>query len=240
MLNASVLVAGVARNCADNLPKTLRRLEGLTSTFSKVEYVFVTNDSMDDTAEILKMWSKSNPRASVIELNGLAGNVPRRTPRIAISRNLYLQYMRDKISNGSKFDYLLVADLDGVNENLIDEPIFSSIILGAPKGWVGLFANQRQKYYDIWALRHPEWCPYDCWKEFRKQKGGLRLFRKKNMELAKIKYIYSKQIFIPPNQEPIPVVSAFGGLGIYRVSAIGSSYGDVPPDVEKGAAGVAG
>jgi len=53
----------------------------------------------------------------------------------------------------------VVADLDGPNARLIAEPDFGAAITAAPAGWAAVFANARNTYYDIEALRHPTWCP---------------------------------------------------------------------------------
>jgi hypothetical protein len=74
-------------------------------------------------------------------------------------------------------------------------------------------ANQAAPYYDIYALRHPEWSPNDCWhyeSELRSQ-GMNPLF-------ARQRAIYDRMITISPDSEWIPVDSAFGGLAIYKRS----------------------
>jgi len=54
--------------------------------------------------------------------------------------------------------YVLMLDLDGVNSELSGV----ASCLDLPAGWAACGANQRDTYYDLWALRtFDEWCPCD-------------------------------------------------------------------------------
>jgi hypothetical protein len=77
--------------------------------------------------------------------------------------------------------------------------------------WDVCTANQNGPYYDIWALRHEQWNPTDCWKQ-------LEFFRRyiKYPEKALQMAVLSKMIRIPPHSNWIRVDSAFGGFAIYR------------------------
>jgi hypothetical protein len=86
--------------------------------------------------------------------------------------------------------------------------------------WDALFANCLGKYYDIWALRieRDKWtqlCPfqvidYDCWEAVQK-------YRTRQV-------VSQHQISIPVSTPLIPVNSAFGGFGIYKVDKINGRY----------------
>ena len=84
--------------------------------------------------------------------------------------------------------------------------------------WDALFANQRQAYYDIYALRHPLWCPSDCWQEVAR--ATTFPFRNKKLTAATRTFVYDRQFQISPFTPPISVYSAFGGLAIYRREAL--------------------
>src|SRR5207249_3059391 len=75
-----------------------------------------------------------------------------------------------------------------------------------------VFANPTPVYYDVWALRHPVWCPNDCWQEARLHSGAM------GANLAVQVFVASRQVHIDPAAPPFRVNSAFGGLGIYRLS----------------------
>ena len=217
------LVVGAARNCAEGLKASLPRLERLQHSFEHVKYVIVTNDSTDGTHDILRDWSKRVPGVELVCLDGLIYSAPNRTARLAIIRNIYLSELWRK---DEPFDYLVVADLDGLNESLIDEPAFSQAVNAAPPDWSALFANQRGDYYDIWALRHPTWSPDDCIAQMKRyaRKWRWLLTKRGAMKAAARKYVLPRQKLIDPSSPPIAVDSAFGGFGIYKTDALNGAY----------------
>lgn len=215
MLPKRAFIAGTARNCAKSLPRTLARLTRFQSSFEQCKFVIITNDSNDDTEIVLRTWAATVPNALVLNLDGLAAKARARTHRLALARNAYLSILKNDHREGKGHDLLLVADMDGPNSTLIDDPQFVMAVENAPPDWAALLANQRGPYYDIWALRHPTWCPNDCWEAVRassRKLFGRRAARKE----AKKKYVMSRQILLDPSAPPIRVESAFGGFGIYR------------------------
>ncbi|MGN8151200.1 hypothetical protein ACTJK5_02885 [Agrobacterium sp. 22094] len=221
MLGGRALIVGAARDCAVGLLPTLQRLEKLKQTFDEVRFVFITNDCRDETELVLADWASDKTNVELINLDHLSNNAPQRTARLAIIRNICLS----KLSRQGKLpdDYFVVADLDGVNAGLVDEPGLSVAIANAPVDWCGLFANQRTHYYDVWALRHDEWCPGDCWQEVRNASKGI-FRRKARGRRAVLKYVKQRQAHIPKDTPPIRVDSAFGGFGLYRVSCIQEAF----------------
>src|ERR1700756_3214665 len=135
MLQYSALVVGIAKNCATALPVTLRRLEGLSNYFQSIRYVAVTNDSHDQTASILQDWSAQRTSVLVVSLDGLADALPHRTARVSFARNVYIRELQRRTQRLSAPDLLLVADLDGVNSNLVSGSEFERAITAAPAGW---------------------------------------------------------------------------------------------------------
>jgi glycosyltransferase involved in cell wall biosynthesis len=217
------LVVGAARNCVQGLRATLPRLERLQDSFESVKYVIVTNDSNDGTPDVLRDWAKRVPNVELVCLDGLVYSAPNRTARLAVIRNICLSelWRRDEA-----FDFLIVADLDGLNETLIDEPAFSQVIKDAPGDWSALFANQRGDYYDVWALRHPVWSPDDCIAQMKAYARKWRWLRTKRgaMRAGARKYVLPRQKPIDPSSPPILVDSAFGGFGIYKTNALAGAY----------------
>jgi hypothetical protein len=222
MIEKSAFIVGTARDCEEGLLQTLPRLGRLQQSFTRIKFFFVTNDSKDGTEKVLRQWAEDTPDAHIQNVDGLAANVTRRTPRLAVARNLCLTALRDDLQRGTRHDLLVVLDLDGVNAKLVEEPELSNAISSAPDDWAGLFANQRGWYYDIWALRHPSWCPTDCWKEVR-EAGRASFNRKKKIKAAIEQFVTGRQKKISPEDKPIPVQSAFGGLGIYRTEFLQQS-----------------
>ena len=118
MLGGSALIVGLARNCAVGLTATLPRLGRFSASFDEVEYVIVTNDSADHTPALLKAWSLERTNARIIEISGLSQNVPIRSRRLAVCRNICLSQWKTATENGRNYDYFVVLDLDGLNANL--------------------------------------------------------------------------------------------------------------------------
>jgi hypothetical protein len=144
---------------------------------------------------------------------------PQRSDRIAAARNLYLAAIAN--ADFRKFDDLVLLDFDDVNSRPIDVSAFA-----AARDWLhanekrqAVFANANAFYYDVWALRHPEWSPDDCWQRARvaeKQIGLPEAIRR---------FVATRQIMVRKTLAPIPVDSAFGGLAIYRLErALKASY----------------
>lgn len=219
-------IGGLARECADALPDSLRSLDNLARCFRQADMVTVTNDSTDGTSEFLARWAAGSRSKTLLRAEGIAESVTCRTDRLATLRNFYLLEMRRRIEAGRRFDLMIVFDCDGVNGNfdLLPEAICDAIA-AAPNDWCALFANQRDAYYDIWALRHPKWCPGDCWQQVREAtRFAPRPFRRRATATAIERYIGMRQVRIRPDESAIAVHSAFGGLGIYKVSALDDAW----------------
>jgi hypothetical protein len=211
----SILIAGIARDCAKTIRADVERLASAFGIVRDVRWLIVESDSADDTPPILAAMQKTIPNFRAISLGRLRGDIPVRTERIAHCRNRYLEELRgDRYSD---VDYVVVSDLDGMNRLLTQRGVMSSF---ARSDWDVCCANQRGPYYDILALRHPTWSPGDCLDQLRQLKAqGV------GEEAALRIAIYSKMVRIPSNREWIEVDSAFGGLAIYRKAILtGASY----------------
>lgn len=193
--------------------------------FTSVEWLVVESDSQDGTLDQLTEIARRIPHFRYLSLGALQPKLPLRTERLAYCRNAYLDEFRSN-SNYSAIDYLVVADLDGANELLTAAAVSSC---WSRSDWEGCTANQRGRYYDIWALRHPTWCPTDCWQDHR-----ALVARGMDHERARERVIYSRMRAISEQSPWVAVESAFGGLGIYRRSAIGAAqYIGLGPEGEE-------
>jgi hypothetical protein len=213
-LAQTVLIAGVARNCAATLPGTVQRLTAALPAFHTVRWLVVESDSSDNTVAVLQQLAQTVPGFEYRSLGALAPRMAERTERLAFCRNVYLDHLQrlNEAASGPTVPYLIVADLDGVNDALTPEALLTC---WAREDWAVCCANQRGLYYDIWALRHPQWCPGDCWEEsrFLEQFSG-------NAGSARKAAVYSRMVNIPSQNDWLPVQSAFGGLAVYRSSVL--------------------
>lgn len=196
-----VCICGTVRDGEEHFSKVISNLNKIGSYFTEYVIIISESDSNDNT---VKLYS-SLPNIKFISLGNLQAEHPERTDRIAISRNAYLNIVRNEYKH---FDLMMVIDLDDVITEELDYTVFNNALNeGVYQTWDVVFANQSYRYYDIWALRNSE-VNYDCWKEINAGK------------MTKIDAILKHQYHIPKNSPMIPVTSAFGGLGIYKISMI--------------------
>ncbi len=204
---SNLLVAGLARNCEKKLEDEVRQINLAFSDAKSINWLVIESDSDDRTLDVLNKLSNKD-FFDFISLGKLEKKIPNRTERIAKCRNLYLEELKFN-SKYNEIDYVIVADLDGVNSKLSLKSVKSC--WETDVDWDACFANQSAPYYDIWALRHDLWNPADCFEQ-------NAFFSKYSVDVFFNRYssILSKMITIPEDVEPIKVKSAFGGLGIYK------------------------
>lgn len=78
----------------------------------------------------------------------------------------------------------------------------------------GVFGNAYGPYYDLWALRDGKSFSRDVWEEQFEY-----VLSEKTDDVTAYKNVVEPRIFtLPETAEPIEVMSAFGGLGIYKLS----------------------
>jgi hypothetical protein len=212
-------ICGLVRNAAAPLRQTLGAIKALAAICERSFVLVVTNDNIDETDAVLRAWKNSSADHDVLWLDGLEKAFPERLDRVAAARNLCLQQLRARPE--AEFPLIIIMDLDGPNIHLSANALLESVS-NASFQWDGIFANQRQAYYDIYALRHDQWCPDDCWEEIRR--ATTFPWRNRKARVAKEKFVHSRQFRIRPEHPPIAVRSAFGGLAIYRTDSIKGSW----------------
>ena len=188
----NVIFAGTVKNCEKYIKKNIHNIEECGKLFNSYAVIIYENDSTDNTRQILNE-NKKNNYYYIFEDNVTE---PRRTMRLAHGRNKIIEKMKEL--NG--YEYLIMLDMDDINESgKFVETIHTNF---KHKNWNALTGNQTTKYYDIWALRQPGYIDYDCHKE---------------------PTLETKNIIDNTHYEPnglIPVISAFGGIAIYKISSI--------------------
>jgi hypothetical protein len=205
-------VVGLVRNGQATLAHAVERLAAAMPPAQRVHWMVIESDSEDDTLGVLQQLARQRPGFQFQTLGRLAAQHPRRTDRIAQCRNAGLQWLQALRESGAPVSHLLMADLDGVNDGLTAAALASC---WQRDDWAACTANQVGRYYDLWALRHPVWCPGDCWQEadFLSAHGVPR-------DRAKMAAVYLRMLHIRPDHDWIEVDSAFGGLALYRADAL--------------------
>lgn len=222
---SSVLIVGLARNCERHLPDSIANLIESFSSAKILKFLVVESDSEDRTEEFLKHMALEDKNFHYTSLGHLQEQHQKRTERLAFCRNYYLGLIKE-CSEYQDVDYVVVADLDGVNNKL---SAYSVESCWSRIDWDVCAANQDGPYYDIWALRHPLWSPNNCWKlaEFLMAHGQGRFE-------SIFSAVYGRMVRVQPDAEWIEVESAFGGLAIYRTKALENvSYAGLTPSGEE-------
>jgi len=225
LFDTPVLVVGLIRNGVNTIEANISTIRQALSKFSEVHWLLVESDSTDDTQQLLSQISGRIPLFRFLKQGDLRERMPLRTERLAFCRNVYLQ---ETINNPmyEQVKYVIVSDMDDTNSLLSEEALLSC---WERDDWDVCTANQKGPYYDIWALRHPVWCANDCWLEHR----FLSQFNNRHDDLV-YACVYSKMIEVPIHLEWLEVDSAFGGLAVYKKSAMkkGRYVGLYPNGIE--------
>jgi hypothetical protein len=210
LANKKILIVGVIRNGENTLASEISSLQNAFCDFLKIHWLVIESDSEDNTVKKLSELSQSVKNFNYKSAGRLAEQMPLRTERLAFCRNIYLNEIRSNPFYND-FEYIAVADLDGVNNLLTQDGVRSCFEKNI---WDVCTANQLGNYYDVWALRHRIWSPGDCWEQYR----YLNQFAKSPQESAALLFaaVHSKMVVVPMDAEWIEVESAFGGLAIYK------------------------
>jgi hypothetical protein len=205
-----VLITGCVRDAAATLRSDVQRFQQALCDVPEVRWYLVESDSEDDTPTVLAALAAEMESFRFRRLGRLRERWPERTQRLAYCRNHYLDEIRSLRHHD--VDVVVIADLDGVCNDFSQEAWNSAWICD---DWAVCTANQKGLYYDIWALRHPEWCPDDCWQRYR-------LLCASGMAPTEALHqaVHSRMIHIPVDSDWIEVDSAYGGLALYRRTAL--------------------
>ena len=220
--NLNVVFVGCARDCGDTIQKSLENIKIYSSFFNLTYQVIVENGSKDKTREILK---KNKNQNNFYLFEDHLNELLYRGQRLEKARNAIIKKIKSN-NDLSKCDILIVLDLDGSGNYLIDEKnildaikfLYSKVSIGA------VFANQLGTYYDMWTLRDDKYCKNDFWAEVLKGITKKILPKEKitNEIISEVKkdYIDKNTLSFDKDSPPIKVKSAFGGFGIYKMNYV--------------------
>jgi hypothetical protein len=224
----AAVFAGVARNCERFLPWALATIGELAQQYERSDFVFAVSDSKDNSFNILREWL-AGKAGIALDLGNLEPRMPKRTWRIAKARDACLEFIR--ACHWASYDELVMCDLDDVLTDPVDAEGFAGARawLQAGDGRAAAFPSAAPVYYDIWALRHQNWCPNDCWHAIWGRSASEPLMA------AKIREVHARQLALPIWMQAIPVRSAFGGMAIYKMKHLDSNiYSDVTSAGQEG------
>jgi hypothetical protein len=205
----SILIVGVIRNCAPNIVSELINLDKAFSDFTR-KYFFIESDSSDGTVKELNDIKLKMKNFDFLSLGNLANIIPNRVSRLSYCRNRYLDHIRN-IHKSNMPIYVVVADMDGVNSRLTKESVNSCFHLD---NWEVCAANQKGPYYDIYALRAADWNEDNLIKTYYSN------LEKYKLHVLAFYFTVVRKMLKRRGRDPIEVESAFGGLAIYKTSAL--------------------
>lgn len=211
--DSRILVTGIVRDCASCIESEVERLAAALAAFRGVGWLLIESDSGDDTPARLRALERRLENFRFISLGRLGDSIPMRSQRLATCRNTYLHEIR-RDPRYADIDFVMVTDLDGTNSKITQSAVASC---WRRQDWDVCTANQSGPYYDVWALRHAEWSPNDCWAQYR-----FLVRHDMSSERARTVSVHARMIRLDPGAEWIEVQSAFGGLAIYRRRAVES------------------
>ena len=227
---------GTVRDVAPTLARDVNTFLSKFSPLLELNLFLVESDSVDSSESELAYLKKTLPNFDYVSLGKIQDNFPQRIERLRFARNVYVNYIR-KHQTEFSWDLIIVIDFDEVNKRISTRGVSNS--LRKIKIWDAVFANQYPFYYDIFALRADGWVETDCYREIESAKlinPFIRLRKKRNIfyfldlfihfdRIRKI-FLYSKMKAVHPWKKLLPVQSAFGGFGIYKVEVFLTSNYD--------------
>ena len=219
MLDKRVIFCTTISNEEKNFNNFFKLIDKLKKIFNESYIILIESDSTDNTNQLFENEMESR-NGEIHSLGNLRNKFVKRSKRLEVCRNKYLSL----INNNKflrEFDYMIVLDADNVNELLSPEVVNKSLVDLKNEEWSCIFPNQLYFYYDIWALRIQKLYETDCFKEF---KDLLKNYSyKKSYHLS-----ITKKMFFLKNRKDryIKVISAFGGMGIYKIKNILDIYYD--------------
>lgn len=211
--SSRVAVVGLARQIADILPVTLKRIESLSESFDGFFVHVVENDSTDGTDEILKSWSPGFD-VSIDSRKLDRPHLP--AERDAIRTRPLAEYRQSclEVVEDMDLDYVIVMDFDAWG-GFLTEGIMSSIAhlgeqsRGWPRGGDGEYfgmasigLGQMPGCVDSQGKR--QWFNYDAWAH------------RPTWSWRQRPEMWFHHLVPPFGCPPIEVNSAFGGLCVYQ------------------------
>lgn len=234
LLKGSIAFLLVVRNVGNEVEKVLNQVDKISQVFEGPNYLLVyENDSTDNTLEVLNNYEfdfpdekyifseKLGPPKPYNSTHPLPHNMPCKNDHIAIGRNLLLE---KALSLPERPDYLIMLDGDSLN-HYIDIPAIKRLLTTDLDKWDYVSAvSSKPFYFDFWTLR-TEYYENLC--EARGLNPNIMLRSVPwgvSYNYQELQNYFDKTQF--PSQtdfcnEPFhPVLSAFGGLGIFKSDSL--------------------
>ncbi len=219
----SILIVGTARNVGDKIVSQITKIQKIMPPGFNTEFFVVESDSIDDTVEKLDRLSQKLSNFKYETLGAIAERLPNRIERIRFCRNRYVDFIRREARD--HWDFVIVMDMDGINNSITSSGLISCF--NQAQDWDACFPVQKHGYYDLLALRANNWNMSNPFHEIRslveeemekieKTSISSKIFLYYKIDRIRKTFFYSKMLKLAGQTKLIPVLSAFGGIGIYK------------------------
>jgi hypothetical protein len=217
--NIHIVFAGLARDCEEELVANISFLQELIKfNLNKLDIsVFILeNDSVDNTKDIIKTL-ENEECFKIFTLHGLDLIIDNRIERITYCRNYLLKQISLEFNTSNSELILIPLDLDIDLFSLTTIEFFDQLLRSflIDTEMDAVFPNSIPYYYDIHALRAKNWNNIDSWSRVDK----ISKFIPVGKFFIRYLLIYKKQFKIPLSNENIKISSAFGGMGLYKLTS---------------------
>ena len=214
IINQKVIICGVVKNVADKILTSVNLCINIGKLFDDYKIIIYENNSTDNTKEVLKGLNKDKIKiiSETIDYDEIKKNSkiwaytqvtgsdhPFRMEQIANARNKLL----DEIKKYNDFTYVIMIDLD--THHFESNGIIDSFNNRDLNSWDVIYANGKDNYgfyYDKYALR----CYSNVFLFGAELYGDDFYVKRNNLTIN----------FDNDDNHLIPVISAFGGIGIYK------------------------
>lgn len=214
-MKTKVFFIGMSKNCFESLKLNLEFLINFKKISNiDMEICIIDSDSIDGTKEYCRELRNDNLINEFFEIDNLEEIYESRVERLSICRNEGLKYLKSQHSNDELI--YIPMDMDISLFEYLDFEILENLILSLKNNIDGLFPYSSPYYYDIFALRAENWVTENnvYLADLKKQKYKILSF------FLNYKYIFKFQKKLNYfNTTLIRVRSAFGGMGIYKISS---------------------
>lgn len=211
MASLPIVICGCCRDVERQLPKVLASMHRIGARFKSYRIVIFENDSRDATRSLLEAEQTRFPELITLLLeDGMKS--PWRTERLACIRNRLLDEARqlDPTNEG----LLLMMDMDDVATKGTLAATIHTCFHFSFDSWDALTTNRRFVYYDIWALRIRQHIEFD-FAEMRRKTRSME---------GDLKYYLRFLRRIRKSDRLLPVLSAFAGAALYKMSALSGKH----------------
>lgn len=209
-----VTICSIGKNVENAIPNSIKTIEGIGNLFEDYRVFIYENNSSDNTPKLLKNWSQKNTKVKVISevlsyesliKKSLAlcwDRAPFRVCILAMARNIVLKLAMNKQFDDYEYfimtemdfhlpwDYKSIEDIFSKYNNLEWDAIFAN----------GVMVTDNELTYDTYTYRDYNY-PF-------------------GPELLGEEWWFNTPKIRLPKHSMVPVISAFGGLGIYKRKAI--------------------